>query len=97
MRLPACGLISVLLFGAMFWPNPGPWTQSAGSPFDPSGFRACAQLCRIEVETCQIECQMGGYPPGFNPAECMYFCNPSMAVCMDTCIGWPPLEVGPAP
>jgi hypothetical protein len=71
---------SVLLFGAIH--VAGPLTPIA----DPgSDIQICMEVCRIIVQTCEIECMQGGSPPEFNPAGCMVECNHLMAGCMEAC------------
>ena len=91
-----CGSASVLLFSGILWLNPliaGPWTQIEGPVFDPFDFRACVDVCRSAAEFCLDDCQMGGYPPEFNPAGCLYHCNQVRVDCMEeACRGWLPPE-----
>ena len=89
-RWMGCGMASVLLFSGILLLNPLPRTQiektctsaagnstlSPGRPaFNPHNFRVCVDICQVVVETCFIECTMGGSPPEFYPADCLYYCN----------------------
>ena len=97
MRLPrwmVCGIASVLLFSGILWLTPplaGPWIRSEGRPFDTFDHRVCVDICRNVAELCFIECQMGGYPPEFSPADCLYYCNQVRVDCMEeSCRAWLP-------
>ena len=91
MRLPRwmrCGMASVLLFSGILLLNPLPRTQAEKPAFNPHNFRVCVNLCQVVVETCFFECMMGGSPPEFDPAGCLYECNHVGIECReDACRG----------
>jgi len=87
-----CGITSVLLLGGILFLNPmigEPRAQLEAPAFDPADFRACVDICRIDIETCFIECNQGGSPPEFGPGPCMSSCQKRMADCLNE-VCWRP-------
>ena len=96
MRFSICtvrGIAQILAFSCVLLLIPLPWTQSSGPAFDPFGFRLCVSQCQIVVDTCFGECMMGGSPPEFEPAGCLYYCHQFGADCREeVCRDWLPPE-----